>query len=164
MNGKQLKNSILQWAIQGKLVPQNLMTNQQAFCLIRFAKRKNAWSREENQAWQERIHYLSWWGQFLLKSYKEEYNNGYLLYGNPLILKYFLKTSRNIWQLQKKVVILQPVKYKGYNGHALSGRTRMMRKRPHDVYFFNHQIINKRKNEKRYSSRELSSCSIQGYV
>ena len=41
---------------------------------------------------------------------------------NPLILKYFLKTSRNIWQLQKKVVILQPVKYKGYNGHALSGR------------------------------------------
>ena len=23
MNGKQLKNSILQWAIQGKLVPQN---------------------------------------------------------------------------------------------------------------------------------------------
>ena len=64
---------------------------------------------------------------------------------NPLILKYFLKTSRNIWQLQKKVVILQPVKYKGYNGHALSGRTRMMRKRPHDVYFFYHQIINKRK-------------------
>ncbi len=24
MNGKQLKNSILQWAIQGKLVPQDL--------------------------------------------------------------------------------------------------------------------------------------------
>ena len=23
MNGKQLKNSILQWAIQGKLVPQD---------------------------------------------------------------------------------------------------------------------------------------------
>ena len=33
MNGKQLKNSILQWAIQGKLVPQD----QRKFNLSYFA-------------------------------------------------------------------------------------------------------------------------------
>lgn len=50
MNGKQLKNSILQWAIQGKLVPQDPNDEPASVCLIRFVKRKTLDQGEENQA------------------------------------------------------------------------------------------------------------------
>lgn len=40
MNGKQLKNSILQWAIQGKLIPQNLNDEPASVLLERIRTEK----------------------------------------------------------------------------------------------------------------------------
>ena len=40
MNGKQLKNSILQWAIQGKLVPQDLNDEPASVLLERIRAEK----------------------------------------------------------------------------------------------------------------------------
>ena len=48
MNGKQLKNSILHWAIQGKLVPQD--SHDEPVCVL----------LEKIRQEKERIHYLPW--------------------------------------------------------------------------------------------------------
>ena len=51
MDGKQLKNSILQWAIQGKLVPQNPKDEPASKLLERIAKVRN----ESLSPWSEAI-------------------------------------------------------------------------------------------------------------
>ena len=47
MNGKQLKNSILQWAIQGKLVPQNPNDEPASVLLERIRKEKERLIKEK---------------------------------------------------------------------------------------------------------------------
>ena len=46
MNGKQLKNSILQWAIQGRLVPQDPADEPASALLERIQKEKNRLVKE----------------------------------------------------------------------------------------------------------------------
>ena len=47
MNGKQLKNSILQWAIQGKLVPQDPNDEPASVLLERIRKEKERLVKEK---------------------------------------------------------------------------------------------------------------------
>lgn len=47
MNGKQLKNSILQWAIQGKLVPQDPNDEPASVLLERIRKEKEQLVKEK---------------------------------------------------------------------------------------------------------------------
>lgn len=61
MNGKQLKNSILQWAIQGKLVPQDPNDEPASVLLEKIRQEKERLIKEKkNQARQERIYHLPW--------------------------------------------------------------------------------------------------------
>ena len=50
MNGKQLKNSILQWAIQGKLVPQDPNDEPASVLLDKIREENEHLIKEENQA------------------------------------------------------------------------------------------------------------------
>ena len=50
MNGKQLKNSILQWAIQGKLVPQDPNDEPASVLLERIRAEKARLVKEKNGA------------------------------------------------------------------------------------------------------------------
>lgn len=47
MNGKQLKNSILQWAIQGKLVPQDPNDEPASVLLDKIRKEKERLIKEK---------------------------------------------------------------------------------------------------------------------
>lgn len=47
MNGKQLKNSILQWAIQGKLVPQDPNDEPASFLLDKIRQEKKRLIKEK---------------------------------------------------------------------------------------------------------------------
>ena len=61
MNGKQLKNSILQWAIQGKLVPQDPNDELASVLLERIRVEKAKFvKKKENQKRQKRINHLPW--------------------------------------------------------------------------------------------------------
>ena len=60
MNGKQLKNSILQWAIQGKLVPQDPNDESASVLLDKIRQEKECLIKEKKSSVQERIYYLSW--------------------------------------------------------------------------------------------------------
>ena len=61
MNGKQLKNSILQWAIQGKLVPQDPNDEPASMLLerIRVEKEKLIKEKKIKKDKNESIIYLS---------------------------------------------------------------------------------------------------------
>ena len=55
MNGKQLKNSILQWAIQGKLVPQDPNDEPASVLLERIRKEKERLVKEKKIKEKERL-------------------------------------------------------------------------------------------------------------
>ena len=57
MNGKQLKNSILQWAIQGKLVPQDPNDESASVLLDKIRQEKERLIREKKSS-EIRTHLL----------------------------------------------------------------------------------------------------------
>ena len=58
MNGKQLKNSILQWAIQGKLVPQDPNDEPASVLLDKIRQEKERLIKEKKSS-VTRMHPLS---------------------------------------------------------------------------------------------------------
>ena len=58
MNGKQLKNSILQWAIQGKLVPQDPNDEPASVLLDKIRQEKERLIKEKKSS-ATRTHLLS---------------------------------------------------------------------------------------------------------
>ena len=58
MNGKQLKNSILQWAIQGKLVPQDSNDEPASVLLDKIRQEKERLIKEKKSS-VTRTHLLS---------------------------------------------------------------------------------------------------------
>ena len=57
MDGKQLKNSILQWAIQGKLVEQNPKDEPAQKLLERIAASRNAGDSRHSERSEESSHF-----------------------------------------------------------------------------------------------------------
>ena len=81
MNGKQLKNSILQWAIQGKLVPQDPNDEPASMLLERIRVEKEKLIKE--------------------KKIKKDKNESIIYRGedNTLLVKQFIIVN-NVWYLQ----------------------------------------------------------------
>ena len=121
MNGKQLKNSILQWAIQGKLVPQDPNDEPASVLLERIRKEKERLIKEKNIKKDKNA-------SIIFRGEDNSYYEKFLATGEVKCIDEEIPFEiPSSWEWERWGNISQSIQY-GYNAPALeNGDIRMVR-------------------------------------
>ena len=121
MNGKQLKNSILQWAIQGKLVPQDPNDEPASVLLERIRKEKERLIKEKKIKKDKNA-------SIIFRGEDNSYYEKFLATGEVKCIDEEIPFEiPNSWEWERWGNISQSIQY-GYNAPALeNGDIRMVR-------------------------------------